>query len=114
MKVTINRIKTFATALIILPLFGTILLGSALVPTGSAADDFDAAALYKAKCAMCHGAKVEKNFDASKADDQLVETVLKGKKGEKPPFMPAYETKGIDAVQALALVTHMKQLKGTP
>lgn len=71
----------------------------------SAADD--AATTYKAKCAMCHGAKAEKTFDATKPDEQLIESVLKGVK----PKMPAFETKGIDAEQAKALVAYMKSLK---
>lgn len=75
------------------------------------ADDFDAAATYKAKCVACHGAAAEKKFDATLADADLVQIVLKGKKGEKPPFMPAYEEKGINEEQAKALVAYMKSLK---
>jgi mono/diheme cytochrome c family protein len=71
----------------------------------------DAAALYKSKCFACHGATGEKKFDASKADDDLVQTILKGKKMEKPPNMPAYEEKGITADQAKALVAFMKSQK---
>jgi hypothetical protein len=41
----------------------------------------------------------------------MVEAVLKGKKGEKPPNMPAYQEKGITEDQAKALVAHMKSLK---
>jgi mono/diheme cytochrome c family protein len=73
--------------------------------------DFDAAATFKAKCVACHGATAEKKFDATIADADLVQIVLKGKKGEKPPFMPAYEEKGINEEQAKALVAHMKSLK---
>jgi mono/diheme cytochrome c family protein len=73
--------------------------------------DFDAAATYKAKCVACHGATAEKRFDATVADADLVQFVMKGKKGEKPPFMPAYEEKGITEEQAKALVAHMKSLK---
>jgi mono/diheme cytochrome c family protein len=73
--------------------------------------DFDAAATYKAKCVACHGAAAEKRFEANIADADLVQTILKGKKGEKPPFMPAYEEKGINEEQAKALVAHMKSLK---
>jgi hypothetical protein len=40
-----------------------------------------------------------------------VQIVLKGKKPEKPPNMPAYEEKGITEDQAKALVAHMKSLK---
>jgi len=72
---------------------------------------FDAAATYKSKCTACHGAKAEKKFDPSKADADLVQIILKGKKGEKPPNMPEYETKGITADQAGQLLTHMRSLK---
>ena len=71
----------------------------------------EAAATYKSKCQMCHGAKVEKNFDATMSDDDLVQIVLKGKKAEKPPNMPGYEEKGMTADQAKGLVTFMKSLK---
>jgi mono/diheme cytochrome c family protein len=67
--------------------------------------------LYKSKCFACHGATAEKKFDATKADDVLIQTVLKGKKAEKPPNMPAYEEKGITAEQATALVQFMKSQK---
>jgi len=75
------------------------------------ADDFDAAAIYKTKCVACHGPAAEKKFDATLADADLTQIVLKGKKGEKPPFMPAFEEKGINEEQAKALVAHMKSLK---
>jgi len=71
----------------------------------------DAASLYKSKCFACHGATAEKKFDATKADDELIQTTLKGKKMEKPPNMPGFEEKGITADQAKALVAFMKSLK---
>lgn len=71
----------------------------------------DPAAFYKAKCAACHGQKAEKKYDATIAEDQQLEAVLKGKKAEKPPNMPGFEAKGVTADQAKALVTYMKQLK---
>jgi mono/diheme cytochrome c family protein len=74
----------------------------------------DTAAFYKSKCVMCHGKKAEKKFDTTLTDDQMVEVVLKGKKAEKPPHMPAYSEKGVTAEQAKALVDHMKQLKAMP
>ena len=80
------------------------------VPARSAADD-DPAALYKSKCFACHGGTAEKKFDATKADDELIQIVLKGKKLEKPPNMPAFEEKGITADQAKALVAFMKSQK---
>jgi mono/diheme cytochrome c family protein len=87
---------------------GAFLIASA--PARATADD-DAAALYKTKCVACHGATAEKKFDATKADDEMIQTVLKGRKLEKPPSMPAYEEKGITAEQAKALVAFMKSQK---
>ena len=71
----------------------------------------DPAAYYKAKCVACHGKIAEKKFDASLPEEQLIEVVLKGKKVEKPPNMPAYGDKGVTSEQAKALVAQMKQLK---
>jgi mono/diheme cytochrome c family protein len=91
-----------------------LVAGFALISAAARVDnaqDFDAAAVYKAKCQACHGAAAEKKFDTTIADADLVQAVLKGKKGEKPPFMPAYEEKGINEEQAKALVAHMKSLK---
>jgi cytochrome c5 len=100
--------KRIAAALFGIPLVATVLLIS--VPARTTSDD-DAAALYKTKCAMCHGATAEKKVDKTKADDELTQTVLKGKKLEKPPNMPAFEERGITADQAKALVGFMKSLK---
>ena len=91
-----------------------LVAGFALISAAARVDsaqDFDAAATFKAKCQVCHGAAAEKKFDATLTDADLVQVVLKGKKGEKPPFMPAYEEKGINEEQAKALVAHMKSLK---
>ena len=74
----------------------------------------DPAAFYKAKCVACHGQKAEKKFDSSLPDEQLIDIVMKGKKPEKPPNMPAYADKGVSAEQAKALVEHMKLLKSAP
>jgi mono/diheme cytochrome c family protein len=71
----------------------------------------DPTAFYKAKCIVCHGQKAEKKFDAALPDDQLIDIVMKGKKPEKPPNMPAYGEKGVTAEQAKCLVDYMKQLK---
>ena len=71
----------------------------------------DPAAYYKAKCIACHGPKADKRFDASLTDEQYIEAILKGKKPEKPPNMPAYGEKGVTAEQAKALLEHMKQLR---
>jgi mono/diheme cytochrome c family protein len=108
MKASNNRWTRLMT---VLPgvVFAVAMLISA-VPARTATDD-DAAALYKSKCFACHGATAEKKFDAAKADDELIQIVLKGKKLEKPPNMPAFEEKGITADQAKALVGFMKSQK---
>ena len=106
-----KRIKLLALALITLPLLALTLVNPSAVQVSAAApQDFDAAAVYKAKCAMCHGQKAEKKFDSTKADEVLVQTVLKGK-DDVMPKMPSYEAKGVTAEQATALVTQMKSLK---
>lgn len=73
----------------------------------------DPAAYYKAKCVSCHGQKAEKKFDTTLTEEQHLDAILKGKKPEKPPNMPAYGDKGVSAEQAKALLDHMKQLKST-
>ena len=88
-------------------------VGFLAVPARSASQD-DAATTYKTKCVACHGAKAEKKFDATMAEDEMVKTILTGKKMEKPPNMPAYGEKGVTAEQAKLLLDHMKQLKSTP
>lgn len=74
----------------------------------------DPVAFYNTKCVACHGKKAEKKFDATIPDEQLIDIVMKGKKPEKPPNMPAYGEKGVTAEQAKALVEQMKALKCAP
>lgn len=108
MKASINRRTKVMTVA------GGVVFAATMMMAGVAArtaTDDDAGALYKSKCFACHGATAEKKFDAAKADDDLVQTVLKGKKLEKPPNMPAFEEKGITADQAKALVAFMKSQK---
>src|SRR5687768_10563269 len=107
----INRIKLFAIAIFALPLLALAFFNVNSPAAASTGMEDDAATVYKAKCAMCHSPKAEKLFDPAKSDEELTETILKGKKGEKPPFMPGYEAKGMTADQAKALVAHMKQLR---
>lgn len=95
-------------------LVAVLVTGFALISAAArvnTADDFDAAGTFKTKCQVCHGPAAEKKFDAALADADLVKIVLNGKKGEKPPFMPAYGEKGVTEDQAKALVAHMKSLK---
>ena len=73
----------------------------------------DPAAFYKAKCVACHGPKADKKFDPALTDEQYIDAILKGKKPEKPPNMPAYGEKGVTADQAKALLDYMKQLRSS-
>jgi mono/diheme cytochrome c family protein len=102
------KLMTVATALMIC--FAGVVMVSAGARTLTQ-EPFDAAATYKTKCVACHGAAAEKKFDNTLADAELVQIILKGKKPEKPPNMPAYGEKGITEDQAKALVAHMKSLK---
>ena len=77
----------------------------------TSADDFDAAGTYKTKCFACHGAKAEKKFNSTLSEDEMVQAIMKGKKPEKPPNMPAFEERGITPDQAKALVAYIKSIK---
>ena len=93
-----------------------ILLASGLLAVcSSSAMAQDAAATYKAKCAMCHGADGKggkmgtKDFASPEikgmSDAQLTEAVTKG----KPPKMPAYGEKLKDT-EIKDLVTYIRSL----
>ena len=71
----------------------------------------DTAAVYKAKCAMCHTPKAEKFYNPDSPKEEQIQAVLKGKQAAKPPHMPAFEAKGISADQAKALVEYMQELR---
>ena len=103
-----NRVMnvTFAIALFLVFGFGLI----SLVP-GQDLSASDPGAYYKSKCVACHGQKAEKKFDATLTDEQHLDAILKGKKPEKPPNMPAYSEKGVTPDQAKALLEYMKQLR---
>lgn len=104
-----NRIRNTAIALTTLFLLSIIFLTTA--PAQTEVKPSDTAAFFTAKCVMCHGKKAEKKFDTSLTDDQMLEAIMKGKKAEKPPHMPAYGEKGVTEDDAKALIAHMKQLK---
>ena len=105
--------KTIRIMTLTVALFTAVVMVSAASPT-EGGEQFDAGATYKSKCVACHGQKAEKKFDASLSDQLLVDIVMKGKKPEKPPNMPAYGEKGVTPEQAKTLVDHMKQLKSAP
>ena len=104
-----KRLKKIAITLTAIFLFGVIFYS--LASAQGEAQPSDPTAYYKAKCVVCHGQKAEKKFDASLTDEQHMEAILKGKKPEKPPNMPAYGEKGVTPEQAKALLDYMKQLR---
>lgn len=108
-EVMMKRVKNITVALTAIFLFGVVFYS--LASAQGEVQPSDPAAFYKAKCVACHGQKAEKKFDASLTDEQYVDAILKGKKPEKPPNMPAYGEKGVTADQAKALLDHMKQLR---
>ena len=109
---TINRIKLFATVSFVLPLiaFSVFFRTTPAVAVTLAPPD-DASVVFKAKCAMCHSPKAEKFYDPAAPQDQQIDAILKGKKAEKPPHMPAFEPKGMTADEAKALIEYMKGLR---
>jgi mono/diheme cytochrome c family protein len=102
---------SFKTKAMISALAGLATAGVVSVAAVPRTETFDAAHKYNSTCKGCHGAKAEKKFNASLSDDELVQAILKGKKAEKPPNMPGYETKHITAENAKALVDYMKSLR---
>ena len=98
-------LKIFAVGIV-----AAMALALLCISAGARTQEFDAAKAYK-KCLACHGPKAEKKFDAAKSDDEHVQIILKGKKAEKPPHMPGYESKGVTAEQAKALLDYMKSLR---
>ena len=104
-----NRVKNIAIVIVAI-LALTFIFWSVARAQGEAQPS-DPAAYYKAKCVVCHGQKAEKKFDASLTEEQQLEAILKGKKPEKPPNMPAYGEKGVTPEQAKGLLDYMKQLR---
>jgi mono/diheme cytochrome c family protein len=106
-----KRVRTIPIGIASLLLFILVIFG--IVRGQGEAQSSDPAAYYKAKCVVCHGQKAEKKFDASLTEEQLLDAILKGKKPEKPPNMPAYGEKGVTTEQAKGLLEYMKQLRAT-
>jgi len=109
MKITINGLMKLGVAFAGVMLAATFMIVS--VRARASADDFDAAGTYKTKCVACHGAKAEKKWDSTHPEAQMVDSILKGKKAEKPPNMPEFAGKGITAEQATALIAYMKSIQ---
>lgn len=84
-----------------------------VMPTLAAAAE-DGAAIYKAKCAMCHGPNGEgkmgpKLAGTSLTEAQIEDQLLKGAAGKKAPH--AKPITGMTADQAKAVATYVKTLK---
>ncbi len=106
-----NLIKLFVIAAFVAAVFAIPAFKTNLAVTRVAAQTDDPAAVYKAKCAMCHSPKAEKSYDPAIPIEEQAEVILKGKKAEKPPNMPGFEAKGMKAEQAKALAEYMKSLR---
>ncbi len=105
-----NRTKLFAIIFFAVPLL--LLATFKVTPTKVAAFSADdPAAVYKAKCAVCHQPTAGKFYDPAKPDTEHVQVIMKGKKGEKPPFMPGFEAKGMTEDEAKGLAAYMRTLK---
>jgi cytochrome c6 len=74
----------------------------------------DGAAVYKTKCAMCHGAAGEGKVgpalkDVKLSDAQIADLLTKGEAGKKAPH--AKPVNGLSADQAKAVAEFVKGLK---
>jgi mono/diheme cytochrome c family protein len=104
-----NRIKLMAVMIFVAMVALLSILKAP--PTQASGLVDDPAVTYKAKCAACHTPNASKFYDATKSDEEHVQTILKGKKGGKPPYMPAFGEKGISEDDAKALASYMKGLR---
>ncbi len=91
-----------------------ILIFAALTVLSSLAWAEDGAALYKAKCAMCHGAMGEGKVGpslqkTSMTPAQITDLLTKGAQGKKAPHGKAVA--GLTADQASAIATYVGTLK---
>ncbi len=86
--------------------------GSLAIPAMAVADE--GADVYKAKCAMCHGADGAgkmgpKLKGTSLTEAQIVDQVTKGAEGKKAPHNKPVS--GVSADQAKAVAAYVKSLK---
>ena len=105
-----NRTKLFAIIFFAIPLLLLTIFKDTPVTVAESRMD-DPAAAYKAKCAACHTPTAAKFYDPAKTDEEHVQAILKGRKGEKPPYMPGFEAKGMTEDEAKGLAGYMKTLK---
>jgi mono/diheme cytochrome c family protein len=74
----------------------------------------DGAAIYKSKCAVCHGAAGEGKMGpalkgTSLSADQIADALLKGAPGKKAPH--GKPMAGVTADQAAAVAAYVKSIK---
>ena len=105
----INRIKLIAIAIFAISMIMVVGFRAEVVHVSAAADD--PATAYKAKCAACHTPTASKFYDPAKTEEEHVQAIMKGKKGEKPPYMPAFGEKGMTEDEARGLACYMKTLR---
>jgi mono/diheme cytochrome c family protein len=110
----LNAVKFLAIILFVIPVLALAFFKTSPVRVAAKNDDTEIAALYKKNCALCHKPNAEKFFDPSQTDEALIEIILKGKKAEKPPHMPAYQEKGVTSEQAKQYVEYMRKIKTPP
>lgn len=118
MKVSIGQFKKLAIVALAVPLLAVMILTSS-TPQSFNASAADIAAVYKSKCAACHGADGTGDTPAGKktgarsfkspevkgqSDAELLNATLKGKNK-----MPGYE-KSLGEDQCKALVGHIRTL----
>jgi cytochrome c553 len=91
-----------------------IIILAALTALSSIAWAQDGAALYKAKCAMCHGAMGEGKMGpslqkTSLSQQQISDLLSKGAEGRKAPHTKGLP--GLSADQVSSLATYVSSLK---
>jgi cytochrome c6 len=85
------------------------LIAVAMLPLAAYAED--GAAIYKAKCAGCHGADAAKKLDNVKTLSAAdVTRIITDGKDAKPMKMPAYNGK-LSAAEITAVATYLKSVK---
>ena len=106
----INRIKLIAVSIFAVPMIMAVGYRTDALHVSTAVAS-DPASEYKTKCAACHTPTASKFYDPAKTDDEHAQTIMKGRKGEKPPYMPAFGEKGMTEDEAKGLAAYMKTLK---
>ena len=109
-----NRVKLFAIMFFAIPLLAVTMLKVTPMRVSAISTDDPATMFHDNKCFACHTPNASKFFDPTKTEAELVQTILKGKKGEKPPYMPSFEAKGITEDAAKGLAAYMKSLRCPP